>query len=179
MRENEGECKTKPDFSATITVETILRFPTLTLVMKLLFCAVLIFCLPALCAGFASDIQKMNDAELKPHAAETVARLHDTMLDPASFVLDNVFVSKPNKRGKVSICYAFRSHNAMGGYAEARAVEDGDDNNRLSVFKRDNGYGKFQGYDVGWIAPCKDKNIDREITADVMQLAPPLYKKSR
>jgi hypothetical protein len=67
----------------------------------------------------------------------------------------------------------------MGGYADGRAVEDGDDKNQLSVYNRDNGYGKFQGYDVGRVAPCKDKNIEREITADVTQLAPALYKKSR
>jgi hypothetical protein len=126
-----------------------------------------------------TDIQKMNDAEIKQHAAETVSRLHDTMLDPPSFVLDNVYVTKPNKRGKVSICYAFRAHNPMGGYAEARAVEDGDDKGRFGMYNRDNGFGKFQGYDVGWVAPCKDKNIDREITADVLQLAHALYKKSR
>jgi hypothetical protein len=121
----------------------------------------------------------MNDAEIKQHAAETVAHLHDTMLDPASFVLSGVYVTKPNKRGKLSVCYVFRSHNAMGGYAEGRAVEDGDDKNRLNVLKRDDGYGKFQGYDVGWIAPCKDKNIDREITADVARLAPALYATSK
>lgn len=126
-----------------------------------------------------ADIQKMDDAALKQHAAETVAHLHDTMLDPASFVLDGAYVTKPNKRGKLNLCYAFRSHNAMGGYAEARAVEDGDDKNHLSVFNQDNGYGKFQGYDVGWVAPCKDKNIDREITAEVTRLADALYKKSR
>lgn|GEM_PF-4377485 len=131
-------------------------------------------------ASFAqNDIQKMSDAEIKQHAAETIAHLHDTMLDPASFALDGVYVTKANKRGKVSICYAFRSHNKMGGYAEGRAVEDGDDKNRLSMFNHDDGYGKFQGYDVGWIAPCKDKNIDREITADAAHIAPALYKKSR
>src|SRR4051794_3207413 len=87
----------------------------------------------------AIDIQKMSDAEIRQHAAETVAHLHDTMLDPASFVLDGAYVTKPNKRGRVSICYAFRSHNTMGGYSEARAVEDGDDKNKLSVMNRDDG----------------------------------------
>src|SRR5689334_9993133 len=107
-----------------------------------------------LLSGSVTDIQKMTVAELKQHAAETVAHLHDTMLDPASFVLDGVYVTKPSKHGKVSICYAFRSHNTMGGYAEARAVEDGEDKNRLSIYNRDDGHGKFQGYDVGWFAPC-------------------------
>ncbi len=127
----------------------------------------------------ATDIQKMTDAEIRQHAAETVAHLHDTMLDPASFVLDAAYVTKPTKKGNVSLCYAFRSHNTMGGYSEARAVENGDDKNRLSVFNRDDGYGKFQGYDVGWVAPCKDKNIDREITGDVTRLASGLYQKSK
>ena len=127
----------------------------------------------------SQDIQKMNFAEIKQHVAETVAHLHDTMLDPASFALDGVYVTKPNKRGKVSVCYAFRSHNAMGGYSEGRAVEDGDDKNKLSVLTHDDGHGKYQGYDVGWIAPCKDKNIDHEITAEAARLAPALYKKGR
>jgi hypothetical protein len=113
------------------------------------------------------------------HAAETVAHLHDTMLDPASFALDGVYVTKANKRGNVSVCYAFRSHNAMGGYSAGRAVEDGDDHGRLSVLSEDNGAGRYQGYDVGWVAPCKDKNIDKEITAEVAALAPSLYRKSK
>lgn len=126
-----------------------------------------------------TDLQKMPDSDIKQHAAETVATIHDSILDPASFVLDGVYVTKPNKRGKVSLCYTFRAHNTMGGYAAGRAVEDGDDKNRLSVYNHDNGYGKFQGYDVGWIAPCKDKNIDRDITADVARLAPALYAKNK
>lgn len=113
------------------------------------------------------------------HSAATVAHIHDSMLDPASFVLDGAYVTKPNKRGNVSFCYAFRSHNAMGGYAEGRAVEDGDDHNRLSIYNHDDEYGKFQGYDVGWIAPCKEKNIDRDITGEVSPLATALYRKSR
>jgi hypothetical protein len=111
------------------------------------------------------------------HAAATVAHLHDTMLDPASFVLDGVYLTKPSKRGNVTVCYAFRSHNTMGGYTAGRAVEDGDDHNRLSVYTADNGEGRYAGYDVGWFAPCKEKNIDREITADVIPLAVPLYRK--
>jgi hypothetical protein len=100
------------------------------------------------------------------------------MLDPASFVLDGVSIAKVNRRGHVSVCYAFRSHNAMGGYAEGRAVEDGDDHNRLSTYSVPNDEG-FPGYDSGWVAPCKAKNIDREITAEVAVLAPALYKKTR
>ena len=147
-----------------------MRHPFITIFLAAVCCAQ---------APSTTDIQKMNDADIKQHAAETVARLHDTMLDPASFVLDGVYVTKPNKHGKVSICYAFRSHNKMGGYAEGRAVEDGDDKNKLSMLSLDNGYGRFQGYDAGWVAPCKDKNIEREITGDVSKLALPLYKKSK
>jgi hypothetical protein len=113
------------------------------------------------------------------HAAVTVAHLHDTMLDPASFVLDGVFLTKPSKHGNVSVCYTFRSHNTMGGYTAGRAVEDGDDQDRLSVYTQDNGAGRYPGYDVGWVAPCRDKNIDREVTAEVLPLAPPLYRKER
>ena len=131
----------------------------------------------AVLTAFAASAQ--NTETPVQHAATTVAHLHDSMLDPPSFVLDGVFVTKPNKRGNISVCYTFRSHNTMGGYAEGRAVEDGDDHNRLSVYNHDDGYGKFQGYDVGWFAPCKDKSIDHEITADVAAIAPSLYKKSR
>jgi len=126
-----------------------------------------------------ADIQTMDDAALKQHAAETVAHLHDTMLDPASFVLDGAFVTKTDKKGKRSVCYEFRSHNKMGGYSEGRAVEDGADDNRLSVYSEGNGAGGFQGYDVGWFAPCKSKNIAHDITAEVAALAPAQYRKTR
>ena len=125
-----------------------------------------------------TDIQTLDNAGLLQHAAVTVAYLHDSMLDPASFVLDSVLITKPDKKGKISICYAFRSHNKMGGYSEGRAVEWGVDHNKLSVFSVDNGAGKYPGYDVGWMAPCKDKSIDREITASVSGIAPNLYKKT-
>lgn len=126
-----------------------------------------------------ADMQTMDDAALKQHAAETVARLHDKMLDPESFVLDGAFVTKPDKKGQRSVCYEFRSHNKLGGYSEGRAVEDGADHNRLSVYSENNGAGGFQGYDVGWFAPCKAKNIARDITAEVAALAPALYQKTR
>jgi hypothetical protein len=112
-------------------------------------------------------------------AAATVAHLHDSMLDPASFVLDGVYVTKPSKRFSVSLCYVFRSRNTMGGYSAGRAVEDGDDHNRLSVYTQDNGAGGYPGYDVGWIAPCKAQKIGQEITGSVLPLAEPLYKKGR
>jgi len=129
-----------------------------------------------LIALFAFALPPSPDAQ---HAAATVAHLHDTMLDPASFVLDGVFLTKPSKRGNVSVCYAFRSHNTTGGYTAGRAVEDGDDHNHLSVYTQDNGAGSYAGYDVGWFAPCKGKNIDREITAEVAPLATALYRKER
>lgn len=112
------------------------------------------------------------------HAAATVARLHDTMLDPESFVLDGAFVTKPNKKGNVSYCYAYRSHNKMGGYSEGRAVEWSLDKGRLSTYTTTSGVG-FPGYDVGWTAPCKPKNIDRDITVEVIALATALYRKER
>jgi len=34
------------------------------------------------------------------HAAATVAHLHDTMLDPASFSLDGVYVTKASKKSR-------------------------------------------------------------------------------
>jgi hypothetical protein len=55
-------------------------------------------------------------------AATAVAHLHDTMMDPASFVLDGVFIVKANRRGNVSVCNAFRSHNRMGGYSSVPSM---------------------------------------------------------
>lgn len=121
------------------------------------------------------------------HAAEVVAHLHDTMLDPASFVLDGVYTTKvtrpPNKHniGQAVYCFAFRSHNTMGGYSAERATEDpGLDHGRLQIVQSDIN-GDFRGYDMGLFgyAPCKAKNIDRDITADVAAIAPTLYKKVR
>ena len=145
--------------------------------MKYLVAVLALFC--GTTVAQTPDIKTLDDAALKQHAAETVAHLHDTMLDPASFLLDGAYVTKPDKKGQRSICYAFRSHNTMGGYSEARAVEDGADRNRLSIYREDNGAGRFPGYDVGWVAPCKDKSLEREITAEVAALAPTLYRKTR
>ena len=108
-----------------------------------------------------------------------VARVHDSLLDPASFVLDNAYVTKPTKRGTVNYCIEFRAHNKLGGYTEGRAVVDGDDHKRLSLYNLDDGYGHFQGYDTGWVAPCKQRNIDRGVKAEVEALAPALYQKTR
>jgi len=119
-----------------------------------------------------------NDVQVQ-HAAETVAKLHDSMLDPASFVLDSAFVTKPDKHGNVSYCYAFRSHNRMGGYSDGRALEDGGDHGRLSVYNQDNEAGRFQRYHVGWVAPCKGKNLDRDLTDEAAGLAKTLYRKDK
>lgn len=119
------------------------------------------------------------------HAAEIVAQIHDALLDPASFVLDGVYVTKPIHRfadkehkDQSTYCYAFRSHNMMGGYAEGRAYEDPLDHGKL-VTVQPGTDGVFLGYDTGWVAPCKAKNIDRDITAEVAAIAPALYKKGR
>jgi hypothetical protein len=140
--------------------------------------AVILASMPALAKDKPQAFQVMDKDAIDQHAAETVAHLHDQMLDPASFVLDSVFVTKPNKRGNISLCYAYRSHNRMGGYAEGVAVEDGDDGTRLSIFTVGDG-GHTQGYDTGWFAPCKSKNLDRDITADVSTIAPHLYRKEK
>lgn len=132
----------------------------------------LLFCLPAI-AQIESEVQ---------HAASTVAHLHDEMLNPPTFVLDAVYVTKPDKRAHaVSYCYEYRSQNQMGGISEGRAVEDGSDKGRLSTFvvtEREGLYG-VPGYNAGWFAPCKPKNIDHEITKEVAAIAPTLYKKDR
>ena len=119
------------------------------------------------------------------HAAQTVAYLHDGMLDPASFVLDGAFVTKPIHRladkadkDQPTYCYRFRSHNHMGGYSEGAAYEDPLDHGKL-VTVQPNDNGTFPGYDVGWVAPCKDKNLAEDITAQVVAAAPALYRKLR
>jgi hypothetical protein len=107
------------------------------------------------------------------------------MLDPASFVLDGVYITKvtrpDNKHhiGQAVFCYAYRAHNKMGGYSAERASEDPSlFHGTLQTFQADTN-GNFSGYDTGWIAPCKAKNIDQDITADVAAIAPALYKKTR
>jgi hypothetical protein len=134
---------------------------------------------------FVVSAQSTKDDDYIRHAAETIATLHDSMLDPASFVLDGAYVTKPIHRladkedkDKPTYCYAFRSHNTMGGYAEGRAYEDPLDHGRLQII-HPSADGVFMGYDTGWVAPCKSKNIDRDITAQVAQLAATMYKKTR
>lgn len=117
--------------------------------------------------------------EAVEHAAHTTAHLHDSMLDPASFILDAAYVTKPNKHGEVSYCYEFRSHNRMGGYSEGKAVEDSGDQGHLSVYDHPAETGGWVGYDTGWVAPCKRKNLIREVTAEVVARAPSLYQKTR
>ena len=118
------------------------------------------------------------------HAAEAVAHLHDTMLDPASFVLEGVYFTKPMRiadkahKGLGTYCYAFRSHNTMGGYSEGRAYEDPVMHGKLTLVNADTD-GNFMGYDAGFVSPCRTKNIDREITKDVAALAPSLYTKTK
>jgi hypothetical protein len=140
-----------------------MRTPLLTLVISV---------------SLAVSAQSVSDETVK-HAAQTVAHLHDSMLDPASFVLDAAYVTKPDKHGAVSYCYEFRSHNQMGGYSDGKAVEDASDHGRLSIYDHPAETGGWVGYDTGWVAPCKKKNIDREITAGVVALAPPLYQKTK
>jgi hypothetical protein len=67
----------------------------------------------------------------------------------------------------------------MGGYSDGKAVEDASDHGRLSVYDHPADTGGWVGYDTGWVAPCKKKNIDRELTAGVVALAPPLYQKTK
>lgn len=147
-----------------------------------------------LLAAFAAIAQAADtDDDPVHHAAKTVAHLHDSMLNPAAFELDAVYVTKPHeireeKKGLwgkghvigtyVNFCYVYTTHNRMGGSSESRAIEDGSDNNRLSIVT-DDGSGKFVGYDAGETAPCKAEEIDREITKDVAALAATLYQESK
>ena len=137
----------------------------------------------ALFAPSLSAQTALTDSAVQ-HAAATVAHLHDTMLEPASFVLDGAYVTLPNRiadkehKNLPTYCYAFRSHNAMGGYSAGRAYEDPVDHGKLVVVGA-SADGTFAGYDTGWVAPCKAKHIDREITAGVAAAAPALYRAQR
>jgi hypothetical protein len=149
---------------------------------------------------FAVSAQSTNEQNLIQHAAETVAALHDSMLDPASFVLDGVYVTKPHdirqrKNGGwskgpvigsyVSVCYVYRSHNRMGGYGEGSFFEDGGDykKNPLLTTVLDPS-AKIPPYNGGvrtamGAEDCDPKRIDRDISRAVADVAPALYRKSR
>jgi hypothetical protein len=140
-----------------------------------------------------------ND-KLIQHAAVTVAGLHDSMLDPASFVLDGVYITKPHdirqrKNGGwskgpviahyVSLCYTYRSHNRMGGYGEGTFFEDGGDYKKYPLLTTiEDPNAKISSYNGGvrtamGADDCTPNRIDKDITADVAPLAATLYKKTR
>ncbi len=116
-----------------------------------------------------------TDVATAARAAATVTKIQSGMLDPESFRLDGVYTSKYKTvikgqgfhRQEVEIlCFAYRSHNHMGGYSEGRAYLMA---NKLELFSgppEDNG--TFLGYDNnGWgDAPCKAKKLT-DITAEV------------
>lgn len=125
-------------------------------------------------------------APTKPvqHAAQSVARLRDATPDPASFVLEVAFITKPidrypekTTRSKRTYCYAFRFRNSKGGSSEGRAWEDPLDHGRLTIVDPGTD-GVFLGYDAGWFAPCTASNLDEDITPQVAEAAPALYGKS-
>lgn len=140
--------------------------------------AIIVLVLATASVAQKTDLRTMDSVTLVQHAAATTAHLHDDALDPASFVLDGVFVTKPDRKGNISVCYEYRAHNKMGGYSAGRAVDWGADKGRLSIYPVDSS-DRVSGYNAGFIAPCKLKNIDREITKNVAALAPSLYKKER
>jgi len=121
-------------------------------------------------------VAALAEQPVTDHAAATVANLHDSMLNPPTFVLDAVYVTKPDKHGNVSVCYEYRSQNVSGGMSAGRAVEDHKGElSTYQVTRTDD----VPGYNAGWVAPCKSKNIDRDITKAVASAAPALYKKER
>jgi hypothetical protein len=52
-----------------------------------------------------------------PRAARAIPAIRSLMKDPASFVLEGVYLKAPNKEGISDVCFAFRSHNSYGGYS--------------------------------------------------------------
>ncbi|MGA2236147.1 MAG: hypothetical protein ABSG23_11785 [Terriglobales bacterium] len=125
--------------------------------MKKLFTLILAITLSG--AAFAQT-------EVIKRAADAVSRIHDRMNDPDSFVLVKVFTTKPDKHGDVSVCYAFRARNAMGGYGSGgRAVLRA--NNSLEIFDHAGESGEYIGWDAGWVHPCGTKQRADDITAEV------------
>lgn len=60
-------------------------------------------------------VAQTNPANIK-RAATGAVTLRGMMKDPDSFVLESVFLQKPNKHGVSDVCYFYRSHNSFGGY---------------------------------------------------------------
>lgn len=128
-----------------------------------------------LCLMSSAVVLAEDNQDVVSKAADAVATLHDSMLDPASFVLDSVYVTKANKKGEVDLCFEYRAHNRMGGYSQGLAlVEKGKLNTYIP-----NADGYATWYNTGFSAPCKTKNLDRDITKEVMKVAPTLYKKDK
>jgi hypothetical protein len=139
----------------------------------------------------AQEQDAPNRAGVVHTAAVFVAGLHDSMLDPASFVVDNVYVSAPQKlyesrgirgRGRVvgsyvNVCVLVRSHNRMGGYTSEEDDLVADKNHpELYVVNSPDaqiGVASFGGFGN----PCKHMGAD--ITPDVVAAAEALYKKTR
>ncbi len=126
----------------------------------------------ALLLGFAPSVPAQTPApDPVQHAKATVAHLRNTALDPSSFVLENVYITKPSKYGRINYCYAFNSKDKSGDSLETRAAEHGPQNT-LSVFTETDGAGMYIGYDAGLRPPCSKEKIAREITSEVNGLAP-------
>ncbi len=62
-------------------------------------------------------VAQTNPANIK-RAASGAVTLRGMMKDPDSFVLESVFLQKPNKHGVSDVCYFYRSHNSFGGYGD-------------------------------------------------------------
>ncbi len=70
-------------------------------------------------------------------AVKGVPALRSAMLDPASFVLENVTLKAPNKQGIIDVCFTFRSHNRMGGYGGSGTARLNSKNIVDSIFDGD------------------------------------------
>ncbi len=71
------------------------------------------------CSAFARKPVVLTEEQIAlsvDRAVKGIPALRSAMLDPASFVLENVTLKAPNKQGVIDVCYTFRSHNRMGGY---------------------------------------------------------------
>jgi len=112
------------------------------------------------------------DAAVVQRAADGAVTLRGMMKDPDSFVLEGVFLMRPNKHGISDVCYFYRSHNSYGGYGgtgEARL----NSKDRVEVIEKSDTAG---GSIIDAINdPCKASREARDITIPVKTIlsAPP------
>src|ERR1700751_3422657 len=126
--------------------------------MKPTFASLLLLIAAAASAQNGADV----DPAVIQRAGDGAVQLRSMMKDPKSFVLEQVYQLKPDKKGRYEICYFYNARNSFGGYGnngEALLLKNGtiydiDEKTRSNPF-----FGAFDS--------CRPGNRTAEITADV------------